>query len=111
VPISEEGLPPLAVSKYPPAKPGALGLEPLKAAGKAGDASPGSFRPFGQAPGQSLILHLARPSVEQTFRLGHRGRSLRVLGSSEGRLHGGVLLETSNLYCHPGRAGGTPFGV
>jgi len=46
-------------SKYPPAKPGALGLEPLKAAGRARNVSPGSLRPFGQAPGQSLILHRA----------------------------------------------------
>ena len=32
------------LSKFPPAKPGALGSEPLKAAGGVADAAPGSVR-------------------------------------------------------------------
>jgi hypothetical protein len=36
--------------------------------------------------------------------------TLRVHGGSRvGTLNGGLLPETSNCYCHPGKAGGLPF--
>src|ERR1700742_529970 len=55
-----------------------------------------------------MIFALPR-RVAQTLELVHRGLlSSRVLGGSRGKFPRWTLPETSNGYCHPGRAGGTP---
>src|SRR5215207_9000068 len=114
----------MSTGKYPPAEPGALGIEPLKAAefGAAGAARDG-----GLADSAVRSFHLATRPYALPVGTGMKPTdfalmvhpynalwpideaSSRVLGGS--RLDAssvGRLQETSNCYCHPGRAGGSP---
>jgi hypothetical protein len=119
--IDAEGNPDSGL-KYPPAKPGALRCEPLKA------AYPGGF---------GAVSHLLHGMLHQVPKRHHvdnmriwmhpicrgvifasssiDGAPFRVLGGS--RIQSFIdgpwirLREMSNFCCHPGRAGGTPIMV
>ena len=96
--------------KYPPAEPGALELEPLKAAGRSLNEATLTFRP----PTQKL----------PNWKIPRNWRSSRAVCEAP-RKEGGVLSSTrvthdfdaatlqemSNCYCLPGRAGGPPLDV
>ncbi len=108
-----------SISKYSPAKPGALDLEPFKAA-------------VGECHGsRSLLFHRAftgsrraisplsphaltkRASIAGLLRLRGSFPCERSINARDSllmiSLRPGVLLEMSNFYCHPGRAGGSPM--
>ena len=106
------------MSKYPPAEPGALRFEPLKAAVAASHvtlirliASPTALETTGLGPPSRALTN--RTSFSPCFRV----RSLRPIFLSKlasalaahDPAKAGLLLEMSNCYCHPGRAGGTPI--
>jgi hypothetical protein len=92
-----------SVSKYPPAEPEALGFEPLKAAG--------AF-----VTHANFLLGLARTNdCAQHSHLSAANRAIFIASiicvtvqhsKTENR---GILPEMSNCYCHPGKAGGSPF--
>ena len=124
-PLIHHGLPP---SKYPPAEPGALDCEPLKAA-RTGRCrgpkilslrSPASLiedRTNSQSPQRSCHL---RHFPTLTTHCGHSGFTLPLRPSRNSlscawRLTIGSFVdglpEMSNCYCHPGRAGGSPLLV
>src|SRR5215204_5371652 len=119
----------LGTRKYPPAEPGALGIEPLKAAEfGAAEAAPrwwlgrfsSSFVPatwphlhthcqldlgtWDKTQGFALLMHLLTMRSDRSMRSPSRALAASQLeASSVGRLQ-----EMSNYYCHPGRAGGSP---
>src|SRR5271157_77846 len=97
-------------SKYPPAKPGALGFEPLKAACRPLTLAP---VPHSETHATKEYLTLKVPVRRNALSptpIERRGQGCRVsffLPSKSSRVHR-LLSEMSNCYCHPGKAGGTP---
>src|SRR5271166_3127562 len=100
----------LRISKYPPAKPGALGFEPLKAA-----CRPLTLAPVPHSETHATKEYLTRQGPRKAQRpFSHANRKKRTgcrvsffLPSKSSRVHR-LLSEMSNCYCHPGKAGGTP---
>src|SRR5271157_1969734 len=96
--------------KYPPAKPGALGFEPLKAACRPLTLAP---VPHSETHATKEYLTLKVPVRRNALSptpIERRGQGCRVsffLPSKSSRVHR-LLSEMSNCYCHPGKAGGTP---
>jgi hypothetical protein len=102
-------------SKYPPAEPGALRFEPLKAAIAASrvtlvvlthrKCTASKTACLSPSPHETSIARLAfrvrgsAPSRLASNRVGHQSPQASP------------LLEMSNCYCHPGRAGGTPIAL
>ena len=108
-----------ARSKYPPAKPGALGIAPLKAA-SIDHAHYTHSLTNGLGPISSRAFARARMDRYTTFapcnlsglgcRVVHRKIPSRVRGgSTSGASIDGRLPEMSNFCCLPGRAGGPPL--
>src|SRR6516225_5305618 len=99
-------------SNYPPAEPEALGNEPLRAALKTVSAnSPRARNALTKRTVSSPQTKNARrfaPSYpHRQVRGSFVGFPLGCLAVHEGKSLDG-LPETSNFYCHPGKAGGSP---
>ena len=106
-------------SNYPPAEPGALRFEPLKAAVAASHVTLIRLIAIPEHWKQPVLAPLTRTHEPHNIRPVFRVRSLRPIPLSKlasafaahDPAQADLLLEMSNCYCHPGRAGGTPITI
>ena len=100
------------VGKYPPAKPGALGFEPLKAASLPTTPSTGRIGRLGGNLGAEQGLLAFPGPVAQTFSLVHPGSATLVcLAAHEEASTVGYSCKCQTSTATPAEPGELPLGV